>query len=212
MQIESKIKREGGSHIDMGTAVYHFAPLEDGAHVADVENEAHQDRFLSISDGYKLYRGASAPVAAAASELIPAQVIPTAPAIDPETLPLASSVYHPTEFTIHGNAVSLDKVVSLAFEESGLKVSEWNADDARRADLIDAMLDKITERLAPVPTADKVEPAPVPAAAPEPAPAPAPAVATDEREQASLDYQAKFGKKPHHKWGTAKIREEIAQG
>ncbi len=207
MQIESKIKREGGSHIDMGTAVYHFAPLEDGAHVADVENEAHQDRFLSISDGYKLYRGASTPLAATEAQLAPAA--PAAPVIDPETLPLASSVYHPTEFTIHGNAVSLDKVVSLAFEESGLKVSEWNADEARRADLIDAMLDKITERLAPAPAAD---PAPAPAAAPEPAPAPAPAAVADDREAASLDYQAKFGKKPHHKWGTAKIREEIAQG
>ena len=39
---------------------YHFAPMPDGCHVAEVENPEHQDRFLSI--GYKIYRGEDAQV------------------------------------------------------------------------------------------------------------------------------------------------------
>jgi hypothetical protein len=55
--IECKIIREGGSIIPMGDVEYHFAPRADGAHVAEVENEEHADRFLSITEGYRLYRG-----------------------------------------------------------------------------------------------------------------------------------------------------------
>ena len=39
---------------------YHFAPMPDGCHVAEVENPKHQDRFLEI--GYKIYRGEDAQV------------------------------------------------------------------------------------------------------------------------------------------------------
>jgi hypothetical protein len=56
MQIECKIKRDGGSHVTIGNTEYHFAPQEDGAHVATVTDEGHQDRFLGITEGYKLYR------------------------------------------------------------------------------------------------------------------------------------------------------------
>lgn len=56
MQIECILKREGGTKTAIGEIEYHFAPQADGAHVADVENEDHQDRFLAISEGYRLYR------------------------------------------------------------------------------------------------------------------------------------------------------------
>jgi hypothetical protein len=58
MLIESKIKRDGGTHVTIDTTAYHFAPQDDGAHVATVTDEAHQDRFLSITEGYRVYRGA----------------------------------------------------------------------------------------------------------------------------------------------------------
>lgn len=57
MDIECKLKRDGGSIIPLGDVTYHFAPREDGAHVATVEDEAHQERFLSITEAYRLYRG-----------------------------------------------------------------------------------------------------------------------------------------------------------
>jgi hypothetical protein len=56
MQIESIIKRPNGSKITIGDTQYHFKPNADGAHVADVENDAHIARFLSITEGFKLYR------------------------------------------------------------------------------------------------------------------------------------------------------------
>ena len=56
MKIECKNQREGGSLIDIGGTEYHFQPLADGAHVADVANEEHVERFLSIPEAYCLYR------------------------------------------------------------------------------------------------------------------------------------------------------------
>ena len=56
MKIECKNKREGGSLIDIGGTEYHFQPLADGAHVADVANEEHVERFLSIPEAYGIYK------------------------------------------------------------------------------------------------------------------------------------------------------------
>lgn len=58
--IECKLIREGGTIVPLDGIEYHFAPQADGAHVALVENEDHADRFLSITEGYRLYRGAVA--------------------------------------------------------------------------------------------------------------------------------------------------------
>lgn len=55
--IECKLIREGGSFVALGTTEYHFSPQADGAHVAQVADDEHVDIFLSIRDGYRLYRG-----------------------------------------------------------------------------------------------------------------------------------------------------------
>ena len=55
--IECKLHRKDGSIIPIDGIEYHFVPQPDGAHVANVENEEHVDRFLSISEAYRLYRG-----------------------------------------------------------------------------------------------------------------------------------------------------------
>jgi hypothetical protein len=64
--IECKLHRAGGSIIPLDGIEYHFAPQADGSHVANVENEEHIDRFLSITEAYRLYRGAVAAPAAPA--------------------------------------------------------------------------------------------------------------------------------------------------
>lgn len=56
MNIECKLKRDGGSKIDLGGIEYHFAPVADGAHVADVEEDEHIARFLAIPEGYRIYK------------------------------------------------------------------------------------------------------------------------------------------------------------
>lgn len=58
MLIVSKIKRSPGTFITMqdGTR-YAFMPNEIGDHVAEVENPAHIERLLSITEGYGIYSG-----------------------------------------------------------------------------------------------------------------------------------------------------------
>ncbi len=56
MQIESIIRRQNGTRVTLGSTEYHFQANAEGAHVADVENDAHIQRFLSIPEGFKIYR------------------------------------------------------------------------------------------------------------------------------------------------------------
>ena len=53
MLIKCKLNREGGSKIKIGGEEYHFAPDDNGDHVAEVTNEAHANRFLEISEAYE---------------------------------------------------------------------------------------------------------------------------------------------------------------
>ena len=55
MKLSCPVIRDGGSFVELWGTEYHFAPMPDCCHVAEVENPEHQDRFLSI--GYKIYRG-----------------------------------------------------------------------------------------------------------------------------------------------------------
>lgn len=61
MKIECILHREGGTHVELGGIDYHFEPVADGAHVADVKEEAHIDRFLSIPESFKVYHGKDTP-------------------------------------------------------------------------------------------------------------------------------------------------------
>lgn len=132
MDIECKLKREGGTHVDMGTQKYHFAPLADGAHVAAVTDETHQDRFLGISEAYRVYRGTAEGPKTVESEQTNSTPV------------LVGSAVHPASFEIHGQPYALGDVVALAHKDSGLDAQEWNElDDATRADLIDEALDKL---------------------------------------------------------------------
>lgn len=62
MKIECKIKREGGSVIDIDGTEYHFKPeVKDGPHYCTVANKKHAQRFLAIPEGYCLPGGADDP-------------------------------------------------------------------------------------------------------------------------------------------------------
>jgi hypothetical protein len=60
MKIECKLKRNGGSEIQLGEATYKFVPVdtddETSAHVCEVEDEAHIERLLSITEAYRIHR------------------------------------------------------------------------------------------------------------------------------------------------------------
>lgn len=64
MLIECTLIRDGGTHADIDGTDYHFVPQKDGAHVAEVANDEHAQRFLSITEAYRLY----APVKTKASK------------------------------------------------------------------------------------------------------------------------------------------------
>ena len=54
--IESKIKRTGGTRgVVIGETSYDFMPNAEGAHVCDIENPEHAQRFLGIPEGYRIY-------------------------------------------------------------------------------------------------------------------------------------------------------------
>jgi hypothetical protein len=52
MLIESIIKRKDGTKVEMGDEEYHFKDDGKGHHVAEVNNQEHIDRLLSIKEGF----------------------------------------------------------------------------------------------------------------------------------------------------------------
>lgn len=58
MHIERTLRDTGGTKVRLGATEYHFKELwAKGPHVAPVEDEDHQDVFLSVPEGYREYDG-----------------------------------------------------------------------------------------------------------------------------------------------------------
>lgn len=68
MKIECKCKRQNGSVIDIDGTHYEFKPNADGAHVAEVTDTDHIERFLAIPEGYKINSKAEAKPAPAGTD------------------------------------------------------------------------------------------------------------------------------------------------
>jgi hypothetical protein len=64
VKIECILKRPGGTKAEIGGTEYHFEPQADGAHVAEVKDDAHIQRFLGIPEGYRIYKAAGKQAAA----------------------------------------------------------------------------------------------------------------------------------------------------
>ena len=56
MKIECKLKREGGTTVEMrdGTKIK-FVPNETGAHVAEVASPKHVQALLAVPEGYRIF-------------------------------------------------------------------------------------------------------------------------------------------------------------
>lgn len=144
MKIECILKRDGGTRTDIGGAVYHFAPLSDGAHVAEVAETDHIDRFLSIPEGYRVYHGQAERKSQPEPITRPDTVKPVE---QPKpSVMLSGSEQHPPEFTIAGKVYTQLDVVQIAFAASGLTSDEWNdLGEDERAAKIDIALDDLSE-------------------------------------------------------------------
>lgn len=60
--IRCKLEREGGTQVTLGLTTYHFAPNDDGAHIAKVSDDEHAARFLEIPEAYEVYTAKPPPV------------------------------------------------------------------------------------------------------------------------------------------------------
>lgn len=150
MKIECTIKRKGGSYVELERDTYHFAPQEDGAHVAEVEKKTHIGILLAIREAYQIYDGN-----AQVMEQMPVSVDPDEEAKNTGGTPgtedpiadngmLLGSNDHPATFDIDGVHYQLGDIVNMAFEASGLTLVEWNAQsDDNRASQIDEQLDAL---------------------------------------------------------------------
>jgi hypothetical protein len=196
MKIQCTILRDGGSKVDLDGTQYHFEPLEDGSQVADVENEKHADRFLAISEGYKVYRGELSPVGTPTSLSLPVvnDKGDSRRQQDKVARALFGSAVHENSYEIGGKVYELSDIVEQSFNASGLTAEEWNAlEDDERSAKIDITLDDIAE------AAEKSQPENKPADE------------SDERAQLIAKYTEKFGKAPHYRLSVEKIKAELAE-
>lgn len=191
MNIECILQRKGGTVVEMPGKTYHFAPQEDGKHVAEVNIEAHIERFLSIPEAYRIHRQKGAEEVAATFA-----PVPDAPVGDPDNIALLGSSMHPATFDINGKTYALGDIVSRAFADSGLTAENWNElPDDTRATKIDIVLDGIEdgEIVLEVPAAQPVE---------QPA---------EDRAALVAQYKAKFGKNPPNTMKADAIKAKLAE-
>lgn len=222
MKIESLIRRQNGTKVELDNVLYHFKPEgEDPRHVADVNRDEHIRTFLSITEGYQPFEGEKV------SKSLQKQ-------IDEEN-ELKGSTVHAAVYDIHGEKVDLDSLVLMAFDDSGLTREEWNAlDDQKRYVYLD-------KTLASLKGEDKEEIEQVPEDSPMtgegyPAPKEGGEATTelkattaeqleklkeaegDKEPTDDLDrdalvelYVAKFGRKPHHSMKAERIKAALDQ-
>lgn len=183
MKIECKLKRAGGTVAELEGVEYHFAPQDDGAHVVEIENVEHIERFLAIPSAYGIYMADS-------PKTLPK---PVAAAVDqqPSGILYGSDV-HPSSFEIGGKSYQLGDVVRLAFENSGRTEDEWNSlEPEDRHAAIDIELDKLVEA-ADINGDGVVDD-------------------KDERAALAAAFTEKFGKAPHHKLSIATLKAKLAE-
>ncbi len=144
MKIQCILERKGGTIAEVGGIEYHFEPLEDGAHVAEVADEAHIDRFLSIGEAYKVYHGKLAPEGKPAPIANPVKPAAAADATSNERLRLFGSSMHPPSFDVNGNTYTQMEIIKIAFEASRLSEDDWNElPEEDRGARIDMALDDL---------------------------------------------------------------------
>ena len=215
MKIESLIKRKGGSVVEMDapSRTYHFAPVSgkhEDPHVAEVEEQSHIRSLLRIREGFRVLEGEAQ------------QDDP----VHDDDLQLVGSNIHAASYKIKGGeTISLDELVSMAFQDSGLDQDQWNnASDEERYGFIDATLLELQlgeGEPEPEPVKRQEEPCVEPAATQqteEQAPPPAQEPAAEQQElgrmsRAALSdlYQKRFGRKPSTRMTIADIANALSE-
>lgn len=144
MLIECLIKRAGGTHVTLEGKPYHFAPTQtDDRHLADVLIQAHAERFLAISEGYR-YAGEAAEEQQQGQQEQQGSGQGTGHDRMPRT-----SLTHAAFFEVGDNTVTLQELTLAAQRESGLSVEEWNAqEDQDLYEWLDTTLEELRDEAA----------------------------------------------------------------
>jgi hypothetical protein len=194
MKIECTLKRKGGTVVELPGKTYHFKEQDDGKHVADVTNEAHIERFLSIPEAYRLLRS---PGAEAARGVFDPQGDQGGNEPDFDApIPLAHAENFLPTYDINGRTYALEEFVERAFADSGLTVEDWNdLPDETRAVKIELVMEGVQDGEIDLPV-------------PETKPVDTPEA--EDRAALAARYKEKFGKAPHGKWTADKIKAELA--
>ena len=215
MKIESLIKRKGGSVVEMDapSRTYHFAPVSgkhEDPHVADVEEQSHIRALLRIREGFRVLEGEAQ------------QDDP----VHDDDLQLVGSNIHAASYKIKGGeTISLDELVSMAFQDSGLDQDQWNnASDEERYGFIDATLLELQLGEGdpePEPVKQQEEPDVEPTATQQTegqAAQPAQEPAAEQQELGSMSradlsdlYQKRFGRKPSTRMTIADIANALSE-
>lgn len=215
MLIESKIQRPAGTKVELDGIAYHFRPghpaAEDAsAHVEDVEDDAHIGRFLSITEGFRLYRPGRVAGATARREAVPSPAsIPLPPSdlvnLDAETRqqvaeegvapPMLTGQallrrQTPDEQAPSGSGPAPSPAEGGQVPE-GHEAPEDDGDDADQGDE-DGEGEKPAEGEKPEGDAAQLD-----------------GLTRDELEARYFDL---YGKKPHNRLGDARLRELLAAG
>ncbi|AFN39122.1 hypothetical protein G167_gp32 [Burkholderia phage BcepMigl] len=208
MKIECILHRKGGTVVDMPGKTYHFEPQDDGRHIANVENEAHIERFLRVPEAYRIARtpGAEAIESDASAMLrgtVPPIDNPPAVTVDAGQLKVASNF--PPSFDINGKSYSLNDVTLRAFQDSGLTIEDWNGlDNEAIATKTEIVLDELEAGEITIEAA-------APAQQSQETP-PAQASEVDERAALVAAYTAKFGKVPAANMKLETLKAKVAEG
>ena len=211
MKIECKLIRDGGTRADIDGVEYHFEPLADGKHVAEVVNEVHIDRFLAIPDAYRVYHGDLEPKGKPAAVAASAGLAPAPAKKAREGSFLYGSNNHQPQYEIGGQIYALGDVVRKAFEASGLTEDDWNElpEDEREAK-IDIALDDLADAAeAAAKAAASTPAADAGAEGKGEGEGEAPA-ANPERDALVAAYKEKFGKAPHYRASVETIKAALA--
>jgi hypothetical protein len=200
VKIQCLLKREGGTKIEIGGKDYHFQPQADGTHVAEVKDQSHIKRLLSIKEAYRAV-DLQAPLQTT-DEQTP--LTPATPAT-PETEKTPDPAL--TASDTAGNQSTDSTSLPAPDSTTGLTVpaTETENKDAPEADKVvePALSDKIAEPAQEAKAEVKAE------IVDDPAPAAAP-LGNSETEHEALIKEAKaLGINANRNWGIPRLKSEI---
>lgn len=160
MKLECKLRRAGGTDVDLPPHIIQFRPLDptraDSPHVAEVDEETAARLMAADGNVYVPYRAGQ-----------PAAKLPPPPLPkEPQPFLYGSSTLPAQVDLGNGMTMPLGEVVKQAYAASGLSMDEWNGmEEAARDDYLNRLIAAVRSDSQKAPQAPQPSPTAPPAAA-----------------------------------------------